>query len=548
MKRSIKTNSRLVFDTLANYSNTFIAFTELINNSIQAKAKSIEITIDEVSQETVSDLIISSIIIKDNGHGVPESEFDKRILEIATDYKAGGKGIGRFSAFQLGNTIEIETVAYDEVKKKFTLMDVRFNENDLRKSSLGDTEINTTEKNLEQKANPYYKVTITNFHSLPVVELNKKKKVHENLLLKNLPDALFERYPNKIFNNEIQFKVNGKSLKKEDFIINEPDKIKQTYIDRLGKKHDIRYTYLNVKKSTNAVKVFLTIENSGIQTVAHTFDFSADWLSPKLGSYFIYIESDLFTVDMFRNIDFDLDENTRYLKKNIKETLTQYLNEKNKDFEDFTKNLKSDKFYPYLNGSASSKTKEIVFDKFAYLIEDKYLLLKNKEELRSVIYSLIDKSISNGKLEDVLKSIVTLNKENVDRFHNLLKITPIENVIEFSENVAIKNQFIDMLYELSYGEISKNLKERSELHKIIEKQLWIFGERYSDTPFIQLHSDKNLENNLNKLRQTYLEYNPTKKEDNLDVEIKGKAKTITDLFFYNEKSLTMNQERLWLLN
>ena len=537
MKRSIKTNSRLLSDILADYSNSFVAFTELINNAIQAKAKNIEISIAEVPQASVSDLVISAMTIRDNGHGVPESEFDKKILEIATNSKTGGKGIGRFAAFQLGETVSIETVAYDESKKKYTQVNVTLNESDLKKSVLNEAEINTIEKTLDKETKPYYSVTITNFHNKVTFEQNKKKKVHESLLPQNIANALFERYPNKIFNNDNFFKVNGKVLKKDDFIVGSPTKIKQNYVDKFGTKHEILYTYLNVKKSSADVKVFLTTENSGIQTVAHTFDFNADWLSPKVGAYFIYIESDLFTVDMFRNIDFDLDENTRHLKKNIKDTLTNFLNEKNKDFEDFTKTLKQDKFYPYLNSHATSKTKEIVFDKFAYLIEDKYLLLKNKEELRGVIYSLIDKSISNGKLEDVLKSIVSLNKENIDRFHNLLQYAPIENVIEFSEHVAIKNDFIDKLYELTYGDISKKLKERSELHKIIEKQLWIFGERYADTPSIKLHSDKNLENNLNKLRKQFLEYVPNKKDENLDSEIKGKAKTITDLFFYNEKLL-----------
>jgi hypothetical protein len=526
-----------VSDILADYSNTFSAFSELINNAIQAKAKNIDITIKEVPQSKVSDLVISSITVKDNGHGVSESEFDKKILEVATNSKTGGKGIGRFAAFQLGEKIEIDTVAYDEAKGKFTQVSVTLNEADLRKSVLNEAEITTKEKTLDKEANTYYSVTISNFHPSTTFESNRKKKVHENLLVKNIANALFERYPNKIFNNENQFKVNGKLLKKDDFIIGNPQKIRQYYHDKFGKKHEIRYTYLNVKKATNDVKVFLTIDNAGIQTVAHTFDFNAEWLSPKVGSFFIYIESNLFDVDMFRNIDFDLDENTRHLKKHIKETLTQFLIEKNKDFEDFTKTLKKDKFYPYLNGNATSKTKEIVFDKFAYLIEDKYLLLKNQDELRGVIYSLIDKSLSNGKLEDVLKSLVTLNKENIDKFHNLLKLTPIENVIEFSEHVAIKNQFIDKLYELTYGDISKRLKERSELHKIIEKELWIFGERYSDTPSIKLDSDKNLENNLNKLRKKYLEYPPKKNDENLDITIKGKAKTITDLFFYNEKVL-----------
>ena len=39
MKREFTTNSRLDNELFANYVSTFTAFCELINNSIQAKAK-----------------------------------------------------------------------------------------------------------------------------------------------------------------------------------------------------------------------------------------------------------------------------------------------------------------------------------------------------------------------------------------------------------------------------------------------------------------------------------------------------------------------------
>ena len=46
MKRKVSATTRLLHDLFTQYQNTFLAFCELINNSIQAKAKSITITID----------------------------------------------------------------------------------------------------------------------------------------------------------------------------------------------------------------------------------------------------------------------------------------------------------------------------------------------------------------------------------------------------------------------------------------------------------------------------------------------------------------------
>jgi hypothetical protein len=550
MKRKIRTNSRLLSNILADYQNTFLAFIELINNSIQANAKNIKITIEEVPTTKVSDLHISFLSIEDDGYGVPESEFENRILEIATEYKnsSGGMGIGRFSAFQLANNIDIETVSFDDSKKKFTKVKCYLGKSDLEKNLLDNQVIETDEEELLGTHKPYYKVSISDFHNSLVYNNNKKKKVHENLLLKNIANALFERYANKIFNKEISFFINNAKLEKDDFVIGDRLISSKMFTDKFGIEHKLSFTYYNVKKSNKEVKVFLTSDNGGIQNVIKELSFNAEWIPPTADSYFIYIDSKYFTTDMNRNLDLgDMDENIKLLNKFIKDSLNKYFTSKYKEFGDFTKTLRNDKYYPYKEKDPSSKTKEIIFTKFAYFVEDKYLLLKNQEELRSIIYSLIDKSISNGHLEDVLKSIITLSKESTQKFSDLIKISPIESVIEFSEQVAQKNNYIDILYELTYGDISKKLKERSELHKIIEKQLWIFGERYADTPFVKLYSDKNLEDNLNKLRGQYFEYSLSRKDDNIDEEIKGKSKSITDLFFYNEKILDNDKREIMIV-
>lgn len=113
MKRHISTNSRVLSEIFAHYPNTFIAFCELINNSLQANSKNINIRIGQVSDEEVYPTLIRKIEILDDGIGVSESDFDKKILLVGTDVKEGGRGIGRFAALQIGSTMIIETVAYD---------------------------------------------------------------------------------------------------------------------------------------------------------------------------------------------------------------------------------------------------------------------------------------------------------------------------------------------------------------------------------------------------------------------------------------------------
>lgn len=550
MKRKLKTHSRLILDTLADYQNTYYAFEELINNAVQAGAKNIKIKIEETPEDAVSDLPITFFSIEDDGSGVPESEFEERILTIATEYKtnSGGKGIGRFAAFQMGENIDIETISYDPTIKKFTLIKCGLSRSDIMKNMIEDQEIVTTEKELDGNFNSYYKISISGFYDYVFTNNNRKNKIHENLLIKNISRTLFERYAYKIFNSELNFVINEKPIDKEDFTVGDKETKIVKYIDTFGKEYKLLFSFYKVKKSNKEIKVFLTSDNSGIQNVVQDFNYSAEWIPPANYSYLVYIHSDYFTPNLTRNFVFDdMDPNTKKITRAIKDSLNEHFSSKYREFSAFSKNLKNDKYYPYREKNSSSKTKEIVFTKFAYFIEEKYNLLNNQDELRSIIYTLVDKSISNGDLEDVLKSIISLNKESIQKFKELLNISPIESVIEFSEHVASKNKFIDILYELTYGDVSKKIKERSELHKIIEKHLWIFGERYADTPLLKLYSDKNLENNLNKLRQSNFEYEVTKKDENLDIEVKGKVKNITDLFFYNEKILDNNRREIMIV-
>jgi len=245
---------------------------------------------------------------------------------------------------------------------------------------------------------------------------------------------------------------------------------------------------------------------------------------------------------MYRNVDLDgMDENVRHYKEFIKEQLNSFFKEKNKEFDNFTDKLKHDEYYPYNGKVSSSNSKVLLFDKLAYLVEDKYNLLNEKNRLREIIYPLIDRTISNGELDRILKCILKLNNKMISKFSNLLEKTEMEDIIEFSEKVAAKMEELEFLEKIVYSEISKNVKERKELHKFLEKMLWIFGEEYNGST--KLLSDKGLENNLIQLRADLLQYAPSKKENNI-ADVEKSIKSITDLFLYSEKILDIKRREV----
>src|SRR5690606_13756538 len=207
---------------------------------------------------------------------------------------------------------------------------------------------------------------------------------------------------------------------------------------------------------------------------------------------------------------------------------------KNKRFEKFLKNLENDKYYPYQNNEQpASKSQEVLFKKVAYLLEDEHQLIQKDDKIRNFLYPLLDKAISNGNIEYIFSKVLKLSEEGLEKFQNLLEKTDLEDVVHFASVVADKTEFLDFLHELTYGELSKYLKERSQLHKIVEDELWLFGENYNGTP--KLWSDKKIGNILIELREKYFNYEPTKVDENLIELDEGGLNDITDLFFFNEK-------------
>jgi hypothetical protein len=232
------------------------------------------------------------------------------------------------------------------------------------------------------------------------------------------------------------------------------------------------------------------------------------------------------------------------IKNQVKTTVRDFIKEKHKEFFAFKAALLNDNYYPYKNNSTSG-SREIAFSHIAYFIEKDYSILKNQEKVRQIIYPLLDRAISNGDIEGLLKSIISLNDEMVAKFRDLLEKADLSDIIRFTTEIVNKQRFLDFLNEIIYGDIAKHLKERNQLQNIIKKQLWLFGEEYTITPV--LFSDKSLKNNLDELRKKYFNYKRNEKEGNYFDITDKEILDITDLFFYNDKVLSNGKHEIMIV-
>ncbi|RFM28726.1 ATP-binding protein [Deminuibacter soli] len=534
LRKKLKTNSRLIHTQLTKYKNTFAALCELINNSIQAKAKNVFINIEYGNG--VLEPFIKCISVRDDGPGVASDDFEPRILEIGTDVKAGGQGIGRFAALQIGSSIVIKTLSYDKKSSCFHEITFPIDVDAFKQNVLDEIEFEIDDSSLsESNYNTFYEVVIKNLYSNTGGKVPKKQQLGQHFILNNFINEIFQKYPFNIFNENVAFHVNGRRLEREDFLVEDPIIQSKEYITLQGEDTEIQFYYYHTKLNLDKVKVFLCIENAGIQTVAHEFTYSSEWYTPDLGPWFIYLESPMFNSDLFRNLDLDemADDELKSLKEIVKVTINEFFKERNKKFEKFSDAIQSDEANPLRDNDRYSPSHQLIFKKVAYLIEDQYQLLEKKAQIRELIYPLVNTAISNGEIQSIFEKVLKLTPEYIGKLRALLETTDLENVIHFSQQVIEKTDFIEFLNGIVYGELAKVLLERKQLHKILEKALWIFGESYNGTPC--LWSDRQIGAILLELREKFFHYSPTVEDENLITSDDPLLNNITDLFFFNDK-------------
>lgn len=542
------TNARLVGDVLPNKRSTFYALKELINNSIRAGATNIRIDLLSSDCEENSLLYrpIEKIVISDNGEGVSESRFANRIMEIATESE--GNGTGRFAGLLIGRTMTIETIAYDQQLKKKTLSSVTFHAEDFSNGNINDVEFPVTYTDAESETPSGYTVTLSNLYNNEP-DCARKNKLSTEFKSENFAQAIFEHYPFYLFNSKIKFIVNGVELKMEDFFLNSNDTEKDAdYIDTLGKEHKVHFQFYSLKLSDKRVRVFLQ-PATGIKTIIAEFIYNSIWYSPDaMGAQFIVIDSDIITPDLYNNFTIEAlgpNEWTSFSKL-IKDTIDEHFKKGDVKYKSFLEKLGADKYYPYTSEERKNNLfSERLFERSVYLFEDDLKLLSADDKIRKIIYLLLRKAIEDGDLSYLFSHVLNLSKDGKQKLMELLQRTNMEEIVRFTSEVAEKEQFLSFLNELTYGkDIAKYILERKQLHKIVEKNLWIFGEEYLGTPIIW--SDKNLGNNLDQLHHKYLDYKPSGKDGNL-MNVRGGIRSITDLFFYNEKKLGNGRKEVMIV-
>jgi hypothetical protein len=421
---------------------------------------------------------IEYITITDDGHGIPYERIEKTFGSLGDSHKKyevkspGGRiyhgktGQGRYKGFVLGGKITWKTSYKDDHGEAFTYSISSMSENKIR--------VEVSDREPTGNQNTGTMVVIEYVHDEKVFQLGDSYTVSEKIGMKMAPYL---------------FAYEGININVEGFKVDPTKLILNT--------HDIQFTDVltgdteNVEiiglvkiiewRSGNHKRMFLCNQR-GV-----TYDEMPISLKYSGFSHCVYVMSDIVE-QLCVNNELPLKEiNPVYglLIENVNNIIRNFYRKKISESAAKTVQLlKEQKVYPY-QGQPENKVEEAerqVFDICAVKIHQ-YLpdFTKNSKASQKFTLQLLKQAIvqNPSSIRKILEEVIDLTHEQQNELAELLEKTTLPNIINTTKVITDRLTFINALELILFdNDYQKRLKERSQLHKILLKELWIFGEQY----------------------------------------------------------------------
>lgn len=446
------------------------ALSELIWNSLDADAASVDVSLEYNEMNT-----LASITVSDDGHGIPYDDAPDLFQSLGGSWKRsrrtskqegrflhGQEGKGRFKALALGLSATWD-VTYKKGNELWNYQ-IKITEEDIRKVIISD----------EKKAP-------ANKHKGVVLTITEPHKDYRVLTsddgLQELNET-FALYMADYANITIQVgndRLNPATAIESQHAVNLNDII----ID--GQAYPVRLAIIEWKAKTNRCLYICNDRRLPLVKVnkrfhAGNFQFSAYLTTEYMAKFqqektVEFCEKDPFIAKALNEAQAGIKDYFRDRAAAEAKTLVEEWKEEN--------------IYPYA-GEAVSPVEVVerqVFDivavKVSHFMPDfASTPTKNKAlHLRLLRHAMEQ---SPEELQFILGEVLNLPKRKQVELAELLRNVSLSSIISAAKIVADRLKFLDGLEAILFDEeFKKKLKERSQLHGIIAQNCWLFGEEYN---------------------------------------------------------------------
>jgi hypothetical protein len=460
---SIKASPRMLTEHLGRqkYATPAKALAELIMNGFDADAQLVDV---EIHRNELG-MIAQTIVVSDNGVGMSEWDLKHRFQEVGVTAKADGKqrlgkfGVGRMAVFRLGSRSEWETVSTRDDKQK-----IRF----------AFTLDSSSPDNFDVKAEF---VTADTPTGTRIVVDRLFDEQTQRLTDKQLSWELFSEFASYLF------AWRHKSLRINGELIDLNDRVMSRNVDTLGfdtgVPEETRVEHLFLKSAVHGSRVpeqlILTAKGVAVERLSLQNPPAPNYLALVSSPYLDTMVAENRAA--FINMDGGMVSLKQAVDRRIEAFGDQYRRETKEEFIDRAR--KKD-YYPYKGESNSAvvRVEQQLYDDILSLVNDAVNVENQSTKLQRLIFDLLHRALRDENLLEVLDKVAGLSTHDVAQFRELLERTTLQSIIRMASEVTERLTFLDVLQQILYGEESKHLLERKQLHKYLEPHSWIFGPHF----------------------------------------------------------------------
>ncbi|MEU9663596.1 ATP-binding protein [Streptomyces chartreusis] len=447
------------------------AVAELVWNALDANATDVEVELRRSSMTAITDVVVT-----DNGHGMTPERARNAFQSYGTTWKTsrthteggerilhGRNGEGRLFAFALGDQLTWESAAWESNDFGEELVGVRI------RGNADHATIWQVEETEPTREKPGTAVRISVPQGKPLSSLERDDAA-ANLTAKL---AFYLRaYPH------VRVTYEGRRLDPSDIIVGEPIDLELDLPEEyVGEDPPPVVTFVEWNKRMSDRKM-LICNADGIALGEH----GSEW-SDGIISFTPYLRANLFnglSVDDLHGLTMAhsglLDAAVKAVQKHLAVRGAQISAE-------VVRQLKTEGIYPYDDQPATGAL-AIERQTFDVVVTAARHALPNKGAARSLSVNLIRTALesSPGDLHAILKKVLALSDDDRRHLKNLLDSTDLTHVIGAATTVTNRLNFIQALRKILADEhLRKNLREVDQLHPMVNKNLWLFGEDWHMT-------------------------------------------------------------------
>jgi hypothetical protein len=146
----------------------------------------------------------------------------------------------------------------------------------------------------------------------------------------------------------------------------------------------------------------------------------------------------------------------------------------------FIERARQSKAYPFRGAPADAvvEMEQTLFDRLLELLHVSTNLDNLSKKQQDLVFGLLHRSLGNEHMLEVLGKVAALSDDEMKDFREVLERTTLQSIIRLASEVTERLVFLDVLHDLVYGTDAKHLRERSQLHKLLEPNCWIFGPQF----------------------------------------------------------------------